>query len=264
MLPGGPKIHVNDKQDTWAPDVSLVDGTYYAFYAVSCMGFQGSQIGVATSATLEPGSWTDHGSLGLPLSDSYNLIDPNLFQETPSSPLYLSFGSGWKGIFQTTASTPPLTSSSSSSVNLAYNSTVPPGQDYTSVTEGSYQFWWQNGSEKWYYLFYSSGACCNVPPNLAKEGDEYKMMVCRSASQSGPFVDKAGRNCLTENGGTLILASHGDVYAPGGQGVLFDPTVGRPVIYYHYVKPSLGYNADKFQFGFNYLDFSSGWPVIVT
>jgi arabinan endo-1,5-alpha-L-arabinosidase len=41
---------------------------------------------------------------------------------------------------------------------------------------------------------------------------------------------------LDENGGTTILASHGDIYAPGGQGVMVHPEDGRTVIYYHYGK----------------------------
>ncbi|KAF2502327.1 Arabinanase/levansucrase/invertase, partial [Lophium mytilinum] len=231
----------------------------------SYIGFQNSQIGVATSETLEPGSWTDHGSLGIPLSKDYNLIDPNLFQESSTAPIYFSFGSAWDGVFQTTLDSSTLAlDSATSSVNLASNSTVPPGQTWPGVTEGSYQFWWPVGGRKYYYLFFSSGACCNVPPNLAQPGDEYKVMVCRSTSQSGPFLDKAGRNCATENGGTLVLSSHGDVYAPGGQGVLYDSTLKKPVIYYHYVKPSIGYDSSQFQFGYNYLDFSSGWPVLTT
>ena len=76
-----------------------------------------------------------------------------------------------------------------------------------------------------------------------------------------------------------MLASHDQVYAPGGQGVMVDPASNRPVLYYHYgascplvvaeanapsVNPSVGYHADQYLFGFNYLDFSSGWPVMVS
>ena len=58
-------------------------------------------------------------------------------------------------------------------------------------------------------------------------------MVCRSTSPTGGFVDKDGIDCLTESGGTLVLGSHDDVYAPGGQGVNYDNDLGL-VIYYHY------------------------------
>ena len=84
-----------------------------------------------------------------------------------------------------------------------------------------------------YYLFFSIGACCNTPPNLARPGDEYRVAVCRSDAVTGPFVDREGRSCQTQNGGTVILGSHGDVYAPGGQGVMRLPE-GRDIIYYHY------------------------------
>ncbi len=91
-------------------------------------------------------------------------------------------------------------------------------------------------------------------------------MVCRSSHPTGPFVDKAGRNCMTDDGGTLVLASHDNVYAPGGQGVIYDAAAMRsPLLYYHYVNRDLGSNAyasQNFVFGSNFLDFSSGWPVV--
>ena len=233
------------------------------------MGFQGSDIGVATSETLDPGSWEDHGSIGLPKSDKYNLIDPNLFQD--NGQLRLSFGSYWRDIFQVKLDDPPLSHSGSTPQNIIYNSTTP-----QCVAEGATLFKWDNK----YYFFFSVGQCCNTPPDLAKPGDEYRVMVCRSDSATGPFVDQGGRDCLTQNGGTLVLGSHDDVYAPGGQGLMYDDTAKRPVMYYHYgewtsappsdrhtkdlalVRPSVGYEAEQFFFGFNYLDFQSGWPVI--
>lgn len=50
-------------QGLWAPDVLLVDGTYYLTYSVTRDG-DPAEIGYATSESLEPGSWTDHGSIG--------------------------------------------------------------------------------------------------------------------------------------------------------------------------------------------------------
>lgn len=47
-------------------------------------------------------------------------------------------------------------------------------------------------------------------------GAEYKIMMCRSTSATGGFVDKSGVSC-TANGGTVLLASHGTTYGPGGQ-----------------------------------------------
>lgn len=274
----------------------LVDDTYYAYYAVSLVGLQTSDIGLATSDTLEAGTWTDQGSLGLPKSSSYNLIDPNLFRESPTAPFFMSFGSAWNGIYQTQLSSPPDSESDSNGTspnNIAYNSTHPVNGSGPAIVEGSFQFWWLQGETKDYYLFFSSGACCNLPGNLAAPGDEYKIMVCRATSPTGPFSDQAGKSCLDGNGGTLVLGSHGEnVYAPGGQGVIFDEDAGRIALYYHYgayfllacfffvregclirgradgalssVNPQIGYAFNDFQFGFNYLDLSSGWPVVVS
>ena len=63
-------------------------------------------------------------------------------------------------------------------------------------------------------------------------------MVCRSEGPSGPFADKEGRDCKTQNGGTEVYGSHGNghIYAPGGEGVNYDPAVdgGSVILYYHY------------------------------
>lgn len=70
---------------------------------------------------------------------------------------------------------------------------------------------------------------------------------------------------MTQDGGTLLYGSSraNDVYAPGGQGVFVDPQLNSPVMYYHYIKPSVGYDYRQFQFGWNRLDFGSGWPVVL-
>lgn len=281
MLPDGSKIDVVEKQELWAPDVFLKDELFYAYYSVSVSGFQDSDIGVATSETAEPGNWTDHGSLGLPPRDenlNYNRIDGNLFVECSDCQPYFAFGSAWNDVYQTTLKNDLLTWSGSAPQQKLFNSTAVPGQDYPSITEGAFMFWWMVGDTKYYYLFFSSGACCQAANDLKPPGDEYKIMVCRSTSVDGRFEDQLGRDCLTENGGTLVLGSHGNVYAPGGQGVIHDPDVDRIALYYHYgksqrqnkypstknsiVDKTVGYAYEDFLFGFNYIDFSSGWPVV--
>ncbi|KAF2468689.1 endo-1,5-alpha-L-arabinosidase [Lindgomyces ingoldianus] len=265
MLPSGSKINVVKNQQLWAPDVSNIDGTYYAYYSVSHSGLQTSDIGVATSSSLNVGSWTDHGSVGVPKSGNYNLIDPNFFRECANCQNYWSFGSAWNDVYQTSLNPDFLTWSGVTPAQKLFNSTVPKGQNYPSITEGSFLFWWPVSGTKYYYMFFSSGACCNAGTALAPPGDEYKIMVCRATSPTGPFVDQAGKSCLKENGGTLVLGTHGEnVYAPGGQGVVFDQSVGRVALYYHYANPKIGYGFEKFLFGFNYLEFASGWPVVTS
>ena len=243
--------------ETQAPDVFESNGIYYLYYAVSTVGSQNSDIGVATSSSLAAGSWTDHGSIGIPSNnDSYNRIDPNLFQHDADSPFYLSFGSYWDNIFQVRMQDPPLVIDGEI-VHLEYNSTVERAPD-----EGSYQFHQTVDGTDYYYLFFSEGICCNTP--TTDGGNPYRIMVCRSTSPTGGFVDRDGVSCLA-NGGTEVYAGSAanDVYAPGGQGVVYDSRVESVVVYYHYMKPSVGFDYTQFQFGWNKLDFSSGWPVVV-
>jgi arabinan endo-1,5-alpha-L-arabinosidase len=73
-------------------------------------------------------------------------------------------------------------------------------------------------------------------------------------------VDAAGASCLT-GGGTIVLASHDNVYAPGGQGVYNDPVEGW-VLYYHYVNTNIGYADGEKQFGWNKISWNNGWPTV--
>lgn len=263
MLPSGSKIRLLAKQSMWAPDVHFTNGQFYAYYSVSRPGYQGSENGVATSKSAVPGTWTDHGSTGIPHSPDYNMIDGTFFKECDTCKHIFTFGSAWKGIQQTTLKDDDLTWSGEAPYTVAFNSTYPKKpQGFPSIVEGSYLFAYTVKGKKYYYLFFSSGACCKSKNDLAAPGDEYKVMVCRSETTTGPYYDANGKSCATQNGGTSILASHGDVYAPGGQGVMVDPDSKKPVIYYHYVDPKDGYSFQKFLFGYNYLDFSSGWPVV--
>lgn len=213
----------------WAPDVTFIDGVYYLYYSVSEFGFKDSEIGVATSDDMMPGTWVDHGSLGIPKGEPYNLIDPNFFRESPTSPIIFNFGSAWRCVFQTGLDGSFKKWNGAPTQNLLYNTT-------TSITEGAYEFWWEVDGKKWYYQFFSNGACCNEPPEvpLAPPGDEYKIFVCRSDRAEGPFFDDIGRDCLNGDGGKLLLMSHGRIYAPGGQSVYMDSTLRSPVVNYHY------------------------------
>ncbi|EAW09988.1 arabinan endo-1,5-alpha-L-arabinosidase [Aspergillus clavatus NRRL 1] len=249
VLPRGSSINLPGKTDLWAPDISLVNGAYHLYYSVSAFGSQDSAIGLATSATMDPNSWTDHGSTGIRSSSSkpYNAIDANLFHDGGN--YYMTFGSFWHDIYQAPMNS-AATAVSSGPYNIAYN---PSG---THAVEGAFMYKFG----KYYYLFFSSGICCGYDTSRPAAGKEYKIRVCRSTSATGHFVDKHGVSC-TNGGGTVVLESHGHVYGPGGQGVFTDPALG-PVLYYHYVDTRIGYADGQKRFGWNKIDFSSGWPVV--
>ena len=176
-LPSGSKIDLAGNQDLWAPDVSKIGDTYYLYYSVSTFGSQSSVIGVATSTTMDVGSWTDHGSTGVSSSSSksYNAIDGNLVILS-SGAYQLNFGSFWNDIYQVSMSS-PLTASGSSG-QIAYDGSG------SHAVEGSYMYY-RSG---YYYLFYSAGICCGYDSSRPASGQEYKIKVCRSTSSTGGFV----------------------------------------------------------------------------
>jgi arabinan endo-1,5-alpha-L-arabinosidase len=89
---------------------------------------------------------------------------------------------------------------------------------------------------------------------------------------------------MRDTGGTLVLGSHGNVYAPGGQVIFTDKKTNKDVFVYHYVpvdSPS-PFNDSFSSLGLNGIDWSSvscvlsawvsiiiiiifqlkGWPVL--
>lgn len=59
----------------------------------------------------------------------------------------------------------------------------------------------------------------------------------------------------------MVLGSQGDIYGPGGQGVMYDEQLKTPIMYYHYMRRTTGYHVKQVYFGWNRLSFDSGWPV---
>ncbi|RAK98083.1 arabinan endo-1,5-alpha-L-arabinosidase [Aspergillus ibericus CBS 121593] len=250
VVPGGSRIDLSGNTDLWAPDLHYIEGTYYCFYAVSTFGSQSSAIGLATSTTMELNSWTDHGSIGVASSSGklYNAIDPNLIKADGT--FYMNFGSFYDDIYQVKMNSAGTKTAGSAAYNIAYNATS------THSEEGAYMYQYGN----YYYLFFSSGACCGYDTDRPAAGEEYKIMVCRSTEATGNFVDKNGVACR-ESGGSPVLESHGTVYGPGGQGVYDDPKYGT-ILYYHYINTEIGYADGDKQFGWNVIDWSDGWPSI--
>ena len=229
--------------DIWAPDVSFHNGVYWLYYAVSSFGHNHSAIGLATSATAAPGSWSDHGLVyASQSSGDYNAIDPALMVDA-SGRWWLSLGSFWTGIKMIQID--PATGKQLSSNTTRYNIAQRSGAD---ALEASYIY----PHAGYYYLFTSFDYCCRGASST------YRIMVARATDPAGPYTDESG-HAATSGGGTQILGTHGFVIGPGGQTVLHDGD--GDVLVYHYYDGNLGGTA---QLGLNHLAWgSNGWPTVV-
>ncbi|KAK5107358.1 hypothetical protein LTR62_001338 [Meristemomyces frigidus] len=256
---GSSVINSTGSTDPWAPDVHRVGDTYYDYYAVSQFGSQISSVGLATSKTLLPGSWTDHGAVissspdvSYPLNIT-NTIDPNLFVDPKTHTPFLNYGSFWADIYQFQLNPDLMAVRQDTAVQLSFDPVLPQAE------EGAYMSY----AGGWYYLWYSHGLCCGYNISaLPTPGTEYSIRVGRSRSPSGPFVDMNGVD-LTAGGGYIVFGSHDYVYGPGGQGVLSNYH-GRDVLYYHYVNTIVDplYYDNLKLLGWNYINYIDGWPVL--
>ncbi|CAI4213482.1 unnamed protein product [Parascedosporium putredinis] len=249
VLPNGSRINKPGRDDLWAPDVREINGRYVLYYTVSTFGSQNSAIGYATSATMEAGSWADGGTTGVESSTgmAYNAIDAALVQV--GSSYLMNFGSFWGDIYQV-----PMNAAATAIAGTPYQIAYDPAGAH--AVEGAFMHY----RAGMYYLFFSAGTCCGYNDNKPAPGAEYRILVCASASATGPFVDRQGRSCRN-GGGTVVLESHDHVYGPGGQGVFADPKRGT-ILYYHYANTNIGLADSQYQFGWNVLSWSGGWPSV--
>jgi arabinan endo-1,5-alpha-L-arabinosidase len=246
VLPGGASWAkaYGGWNNLWAPDVSYHNGSYWLYYAISSFGSNHSAIGLATSPTAAPGSWTDRGlvysSQG---GGDYNAIDPGLTVDGAGH-WWLSFGSFWTGIKMIQID--PATGKQLSGNTARYSIAQRSGAD---ALEASYIY----PHAGYYYLFTSFDYCCRGANST------YRIMVARATSPTGPYVDENGVR-TSSGGGTQILGTHGNIIGPGGQTVLHDSD--GDVLVYHYYDGNRGGTA---QLGLNHLSWNAnGWPTVVS
>lgn len=207
-------------ENLWAPDISYFNGLYHLYYAASSFGSNNSVIAFATNRTLDKASaayhWVDAGLVfSSTTSDDYNAIDPAVISETEGK-RWLLFGSFWSGIKLLALN--PTTGRPSSKDPQLYSLASAPSPD---PVEGSYMV----NHAGYYYLFISNGACCRGV------GSTYQILVGRSRSITGPFVDPNG-TAMTSGGGMELLGSDEGMIGPGSLSVAQDGS--SDLMVYHY------------------------------
>ena len=228
--------------DLWAPDVSFNGGQYYLYFAASTFGSSNSAIGLAISPTGDVGSWVDSGAAVLTSATcaGSNAIDPAFISDAAGN-WWLAFGSFFNGInmVQLDPSTGKPLGATPTCYSLA--------QRTGTAIEGSTVYLHAG----MYYLFASVDTCCQGINST------YHIVVGRSNNPQGPYLDRGGIS-MTQGGGTIVLATHGNIIGPGGQDI-FSDTDGDVLVYHYYD----GNNGGTPTLGINLLGWTSdGWPFV--
>lgn len=232
---------------TWAPDISYHQGQWYLYYSCSTFGKNGSAIGLATNATLDPKSpkyeWKDQGlviasHIGV---DNWNAIDPNLILDSEQQP-YLTYGSFWDGIQIVPLSTEdfrtPLTQPFTIARRLDHEvkreeiKFTQEGDNIIEAGDNAIEAPFIFRHDGYYYLFVSFDYCCRG------ENSTYKTVYGRSRVVTGPYLDREGRD-MAFGGGTILFGPDEDFFGVGHCSV-YDLRGGRTVFVSHGYEKAYG------------------------
>jgi arabinan endo-1,5-alpha-L-arabinosidase len=230
----------NPHGGAWAPDISKFGGLFHLYYAVSSFGSNKSCIGHETRTALDSGTWTEMGNVicsNMGETDDWNAIDPNVVVDDAGTP-WLVFGSFWSGI-KLIKLTATGARADTTIISLANGAN----------SRGSLEGPWIFKRCGMYYLFTSWGSCCSG-------SYDYNIRVGRSATVTGPYVDKAGTS-LMSGGGTLLVQGDSSWVAPGHNAVI--GYGGKTYNIYHALQ---GSSAGPATLRIAELAWdSNGWPV---
>jgi len=246
VYPGWIKNYVGAFEGNfWAPDIIYMNNKYYLYYSCSEWGTMTSTIGCVTNKTLNPNDaeykWTDVGFLGIWSYQpglALNAIDPSLMRG-PGGKIWMVYGSfNEQGIVVTEIDSitgkPKTYAGNLPGTSIADSWTGPQSYNYDEG-EGASMIY----HDGYYYLFYNKGGCC------AGIASTYYMVMGRSTSPKGPFLDKTGKALRITgqpSGGTIVLKhdnSRGTddrYFGPGHFGMYSEN--GIDYVTFHYYDPN--------------------------
>jgi arabinan endo-1,5-alpha-L-arabinosidase len=203
----------------WAPDMIVIEETYFLYYCASKFGSRQSFIGVATAPSVE-GPWIDQGEVIKTAEGDQlevNAIDPNVISDKEGR-LWMVYGSFFGGIYiaELDKSNGKLLNNGVGTLLARRERKVRDG-----AVEGPYIVYQPNFD--YYYLFLSYDSLSS----------NYNVRVARSRSITGPYTDNNGR-ILTDTEaidssyiglkllGGYRFTNHPGWLAPGHNSVLKD------------------------------------------
>jgi arabinan endo-1,5-alpha-L-arabinosidase len=245
---------VADDAGMWAPEIQYFNGQYYLYYTASWTDLPGggSAIGVATAPTAL-GPWTDAGAPAVEPhapdccpGDKRWTFDPDVIEH--DGVRYIYYGSYFGGISVRQLSADGLTSDPATQTNVAMPNRY---EGAEVVKRGDY-----------FYLLASATDCCRGPLT------GYSVFVGRSASPTGPFIDREGVSLLAGRvGGSVFLSMNGNRWVGPGHQTTFKDFDGQWWTAYHAVDQEDPYFEGAVGFTrrpvlLDPVDWINGWPEV--
>ncbi|MDU1905043.1 MAG: family 43 glycosylhydrolase [Dysgonomonas sp.] len=198
------------KGGLWAPDINYINGQYVLYYSMSVWGGEWTcGIGAATSAQPE-GPFKDQGKLFRSNEiEVQNSIDQFYIEEEGRK--YLFWGS-FRGIYVVELNEDGLS--------------VKKNAEKMQVAGTAFEATYIHKRGDYYYFFASIGSCC--------EGinSTYQLVVGRSKSLFGPYIDKTGKDMM-DNGYSLVIGSNSRFVGNGHCSEIVQDDAGNDWIFYH-------------------------------
>lgn len=194
----------------WAPDINYINGQYVLYYSMSVWGGEWT-CGIGAAVADKPeGPFTDKGKLFRSNEiDVQNSIDQFYIEEEGKK--YLFWGS-FRGIYGIELSDDGLS--------------VKPGAEKIRIAGTAFEGTYIHKREGYYYLFASIGTCCEG------ENSTYQLVVGRSTSLLGPYVDKTGKEMMN-NGSSIVIGPNSRFVGNGHCSEIIQDDANNDWIFYH-------------------------------
>lgn len=228
----------------WAPEIRYINGKYVLYFSWAKWG-DGSKSYTAVATSDSPvGDFLNAKPLLITDDFGSNCIDQFYYEEDGKK--YMFVGS-FNGIYVT-----ELTDDGLSVKRGADGKPVLKKQVCGRAFEGTNIY--KKG--KYYYLFASINNCCDGIDS------RYKVVVGRSENLLGPYVNREGKDMMS-NSWTLVLEGDGETFfGPGHNSIIIPDDAGTDwMIYHSYVKEN-GAVGGRLGMLDRIVWSADGWPTI--
>lgn len=224
-----PQITDQEGANLWAPDINRIGDRYVLYYS---QPGRNEKHGIGVASGLSPlGPFTDHGKV-IDSSEIGVDISIDQFYIEEAGRKYLFWGS-YRGIWAIELTDDGLA--------------LKPGAEKRQIAGDQYEGTYIHKHGGYYYLFVSTGDFTR----------DYHVVVGRSESLMGPYVDRAGRDMLG-NHHELVVGNGNGFVAPGHNAELVTDDRGQDWMLYH---TRLEVNGPRFLI-LDRIVWNDGWPEV--